>query len=1085
MDPVICNINDCNCNFNFNYSNVYHNVLYNNYNVCSFNDYNKPVTTTKIFIDSSVQEYKIVKCVIAPNEKLDYSEFNDRPSIKARIEGMENNCLLDTGARINVIDLEIAQKLQIRINKKTISSVICANGSGMDIVGTCSIIVVWKNKRINQLFYVAKAVFPAIIFGITLIRAIGLELRWSRESTMKDRTYTDKTNGEICALNPYINTLEYTDKMRFLNAKEKLNLREGNKLYKCINKFKNIFMAGRWDIGKTTLVKHRIDTSGQPILQKPRRQPNHLERHIDDAISNLERHGIIEKCSSPWNTPMVCVWKKEKKEIRLCLDFRLLNQVTERPAFPMPNIDEMLDSLKGMKWFSSIDLGNAYYQVELEESSKVKTAFSTKAGQYCFTRMPFGIAAAPATFQKLMTDVLKEMLWKEAMVYLDDILIFSKTEAEHIDRLEKLFTRIEAAGLRINPEKCKFFQEELRFLGHIVNRDGIKTDPEKIKSIMEFEQPKCIKKLRSFLGLCNYYRKFIKNYSKLAKILEEMCGGSKDVMHWSEAHSAAFHKLKEALTSAPILCYPDFEKEFILDTDASFDTIGAVLSQKNEKGEEQVIAYGSKSMSKHEIGYCITRKELLAIFHFTQHFKHYLYGARFKLRTDHKAIEFMMTTKKPITPQFQNWMNFLSSLDMKLEYRKGELHQNADALSRKDCMVCSQCLIQHEQAKTGKLKTRLLAINEDTLSIPWQQDSKEIREIIKAIGEGKETRFKQHEGCIRTVNNKIWIPKEFRKDCILFFHKALCHAGVKKTYSFMEEEYDMEEFKKIAETIIRSCTACQTAKTYTGKTKEKTMNLIADRPLDDIYMDFCGPMPIINGKKYVLGIIDRFSRYVSLTAVNNQDETTTIETLQQKWIFRFGAPACIHVDHGKVFESRLFKDFAKSRLIKIAFSSPYHHSSNGIIERQFRTVRDALNATLKERKSKNWVELLPEIEFSMNASVQSTIGYSPAEVILGKRLTLDGSRHYELDNKKIIDEIKKIEMGKPVTTTTKRNFQIGDWVLVKIENRQKGSDRYEGPYEIISKEHDRCVKMRNKTGRIINRNIEWLKPFKEGGCKDK
>jgi len=170
---------------------------------------------------------------------------------------------------------------------------------------------------------------------------------------------------------------------------------------------------------------------------------------------------MIEKCSSPWNTPMVCIWKKDKKEIRLCLDFRLLNQVTERPAFPMPNIDEMLDSLRGMKLFSSIDLGNGYYQVELEESSRLKTAFSTKTGQFCFTRMPFGIAAAPATFQKLMTDVLKEMLWKEALVYLDDILIFSKTEREHMKRLEKVFSRIQTAGLRINLEKCSFLQHGL------------------------------------------------------------------------------------------------------------------------------------------------------------------------------------------------------------------------------------------------------------------------------------------------------------------------------------------------------------------------------------------------------------------------------------------------------------------------------------------------------------------------------------------------------------------------------------------------------------------------------------------------
>jgi hypothetical protein len=888
----------------------------------------------------------------------------------------------------------------------------------------------------------------------------------------------------ICTTDPYINKYKYTSADRFRNAKEKLSLRDGTNLYKCIEKYKNIFMAGKWDIGKTSWIKHEIKTTGTPITQKPRRQPVHLERHIDDAIMNLEQNGIIEKCSSPWNTPMVCVWKKEKNEIRLCLDFRLLNQVTERPIFPMPNIDEMLDSLNGMKWFSSIDLGNAYYQVELETSSKLKTAFSTKTGQYCFTRMPFGIAAAPATFQRLMNDVLKDMLWKEALVYLDDILIFSKTETEHLDRLEKLFSKVQEAGLRINPEKCKLFQNELHFLGHVVNREGIKTDPNKIKTICEFQQPKCVKKLRSFLGLCNYYMKFISNYSKLARPLESMCSASKDTLFWTDLHSAAFNKLKESLTRAPVLMYPDFTKTFVLDTDASFDTIGAVLSQVNDHGEERVIAYGSKAMSKHEIGYCITRKELLAIVHFTQHFKHFLYGTRFKLRTDHKAIVFMMTTKKPITPQFQNWMNYLSSLDMIFEYRKGELHQNADALSSKECMVCAQCMTKHEEAKISKQRTRMLVLDEEELHIPWQQNNDEIRGIMSGIKEGLIQDFAFKDGCIRTVDDKIWIPKSSRNDCITFFHKFLCHAGVKKTYAFLMNEYAMEDLTKQVEQIVRSCIGCQLSKTYTKSTKEETINLISKRPFDDIYVDFCGPMPVINGKKYILGIIDRFSRYISLTAVNTQDDTTTIQTIMRQWILKFGAPACIHVDRGKVFESRSFTDFTKSMLIKLQFSSPYHHSANGIIERQFRTIRDAINATLKDTGRKNWVDILPEIEFSINASKQSTTKFSPSEIIFGKRIILDGSRRYDLDNKKIIEEVQQMENKKPQTHVQKRCFKQGDLVLLKVENRLKGTDRYEGPYRIIRNIHNRSVELENKTGRLICRNIEWLKPFKEGGCEE-
>ena len=238
---------------------------------------------------------------------------------------------------------------------------------------------------------------------------------------------------------------------------------------------------------------------------------------------------------------------------------------------------------------------------------------------------------------------------------------------------------------RLNPEKCQIFRKEVKFLGHIINKDGIQTDNTKIEAIQSFQKPKCVKNLRSFLGICNYYRRFIKDYAKKARALESICGKNNEKIRWTEMCEKAFREMKEALITAPVLVFPDFRKEFILDTDASFDTIGAVLSQKDEKGHEHVIAYGSHAMSSHEKGYCITRKELLAIYYFCKHFNYYLYGKRFVLRTDHKAITFMVTTKKPITAQFQTWINYLSNLDIKMEYRKGTSHTNAKMLSSKTC----------------------------------------------------------------------------------------------------------------------------------------------------------------------------------------------------------------------------------------------------------------------------------------------------------------------------------------------------------------------------------------------------------------
>ena len=675
-----------------------------------FNNNSKNLNLTNAFeMNETINNISISDlCVYKNNNLCDFNDLNlinyckidGRPFNKITLNNLKVYALFDTGAKISVVDRNVVKKLGLKISKEKSKSVSCANGSELIILGKIRINVEFNNKIVKGEFYVADKIYPEVVIGIDVLDILKIRL-----------VEIDDMMNNVLSLEA-----KFHKNISNMENLKNIDISKNHILFPIISKYKHIFMRNKWDIGRTEIIKHRILTECPPILIKSRRQPVHYEIQIEEIIKNLEENNIIKKCESPWNSPIVCVKKKESNEIRMCLDFRQLNKNTVRPAFPIPNINEMLDSLHGSQYFSSIDLGNAYYQVELEDESKEKTAFSTRYGQYCFNRMPFGIAAAPSTFQNLMSIIVGDMMWKEALVYLDDILIFSKTIEEHKIRIEKLFKRIDASGLKVNPEKCKFLVPELKFLGHIISNYGIKTDMSKIDAIKEFKTPTCIKHLRSFLGLANYYRKFIRDYSKIAKPLEELIGCKNKKLIWTEKCKISFDSLKDKLMKAPILGHPDFKKTFILDTDASFDSIGAVLSQYDENGKEIIIAFGSKAMSKHEIGYCITRKELLSIYYFTQHFKHYLYGKKFILRTDHKAITFMMTTKKPITAQFQNWINFLSSLDMKLEYRKGGLHNNADALSRFNTVECKQCQMAHHDAKTEKLKTRLLTISENKVS---------------------------------------------------------------------------------------------------------------------------------------------------------------------------------------------------------------------------------------------------------------------------------------------------------------------------------------------------------------------------------
>ena len=990
-----------------------------------------------------------------------YDKMKGRPSVQVEIQGLRADCLLDTGARINVMSYRFFRRLRDKTLNKTEDVLRCANNSPLIIKGRTELEVNIGLKNQKVMFVVVEDINTDVLGGIEMQRQFGIELTWVETSSPASRTF------EINSIEAKFGS-NTTDEERFARAILTLKIQQNGILRDLIWKNRSVFMAHKWDIGCTPLIKHVIQTSGRPINCKPYRQSVHLEPKINEVIENLRKSGVIRECNSPWNTPLVCVWKKGKEEVRLCLDFRELNKVTERQAFPMPNISEMLDYLGGAKYFSSIDLGNAYYQVELDSESQLKTAFSTKTGQFCFQRMPFGIAAAPGTFQELMTKVLRGL--EGTMVYLDDILVFATSMEEHYSRLDKVLERVGKAGLRINPEKCHFLKEELKFLGHIINKSGVQTDPSKTEAIRTFERPQCVKGLRSFLGICNYYRRFIKNYSTKAKALEEMCGQTEKKLQWPERCDEAFREMKEALQSPPILAFPDFRKQFILDTDASFDTIGAVLAQQGDDGLERVVAYGSHSMNNHEKGYCITRKELLAVYYFCQHFKHYLYGKRFILRTDHKALTFMSTTKKPITAQFQTWMNFLSSLDMKLEYRKGIEHSNADALSRTVCGTCTQCLTNHEDPKTDKNRTRMINTMMDENSLDWQKNSAEIMEIKKRLETGNTDKFVIIDGTIKTRSGRIWIPLERRTEKINETHKMLSHAGADKTFLYLANNYDMADMKDSVKDCVSRCEACQRVKVLTTKTKEDTMNLSAKEAFEKIYIDICGPLQeTFRKKRYILAIIDQYSRYISLTAITRQDEETLKRVILNVWIKKFGAPREIHTDCGRTFESTTLRKMMADRNIKHCLSSPYHHNTNGLVERQFRTIRDYINASLKDKTKRDWEEIIPDIEFTLNATVQKTTGKSPAQIIFGKNIFKE--RWYGSGETTAITD--------PVTTVlTRRHFQVGDKVLVEKTIRNKNDDRFEGPYDVIEKIHERKYLLRDDTGRVIKRNVEQLKTFK-------
>ena len=461
-----------------------------------------------------------------------------------------------------------------------------------------------------------------------------------------------------------------------------------DRLRNVIRKNLHVFAPESGPTTRTPLVEHDIDTGdSQPIRQKVRRLPLAQQSVAADEINKMLTSDVIEPSDSPWAAPIVLV-KKKDGSMRFCVDYRRLNNVTRKDSYPLPNIDDTFDSLGGAQYFCALDLASGYWQVPLSEDAKSKSAFITKQGLYQFKVMPFGLCNAPATFERLMDRVLRGHLGNRCLVYIDDVVVFGTDFESTLSNFETILSSLSKANLQLKPKKCELFKKEILYLGFIISGDGIKPDPAKTSAVSNWPRPCNVTDVRAFLGFASYHRRFIKNFSAIADPLTRLSKkGVKFV--WTSEQEIAFETLKRELISAPMIHHPNPSDPFILDTDASAFAIGGVLSQVVD-GVERVIGYASQTLSKSQRNYCTTHRELLAVVQFTRHFRHYLWGRKFHLRTDHSSIRWLLNYQDA-EGMISRWLSRLSEYDFSIEHRPGTKHLNADGLSR--CHSCKnpQC----------------------------------------------------------------------------------------------------------------------------------------------------------------------------------------------------------------------------------------------------------------------------------------------------------------------------------------------------------------------------------------------------------
>ena len=807
---------------------------------------------------------------------------------------------------------------------------------------------------------------------------------------------------------------------KHLDGKDKPNLAN------LLNNFGNTFSKDSQDIGSTSITKHNIklhDTT--PIKIPARKMSKEKQVAADEQIEDALAKGLISKSDSPFSAPLVMVRKKDGS-FRMCLDYREVNARTIKDAYPLPRINETLDYLSGNTWFCSLDLTSGYNQIAMGEG-KEYTAFATRQGLFHWNVMSFGLCNAPATFQRLMDRVLSNLNWKSCLVYLDDILVIGKTVEETMSRLEQVLGRLRDAGLKLKPSKCSLFQKELVYLGHVISGQGIQTDKDKIAAIVSWPPPKNLKELRSFLGLAKYYSQFVEKFADLAAPLYDLTKKTAKYK-WSSDCQTAFDALKESLTTTPILAYPRDDCEFLLDTDASDRAIGAVLSQIQD-GKERVIAYYSKMLSSTERNYCVTRRELLAVVKATDHFRQYLLGRKFTVRSDHSSLQWLTNFATPEN-QLARWLEKLSEYDFKIVHRKGNLHGNADALSRPPCKkpsCCCQLLPKVTSNKKVQCDLESVGVEAIRVESEWSEEFLteaqnndpvlntiiKLKEVLnerpsfdtisnkspecKALwGEWELLEFrngllkrKTFSPQMETVTFPTVLPKKLRKEVMEAYHDhSAGHFGVAKTLGKIQGKFYWPKMKDEISLWCRTCDHCAKVRRPHKTPRSGLKSVQVGAPFERIAADIVGPFQETeSGNVWMIVVQDYFSKWVEAYPMPDEKAETVAEKLVLEWISRKGSPLEYHTDMGANFESKIVKEVCRIFQTRKTKTTPYHPQSDGMVERVNSTLQEMLTK-LGQEHFLEWDKLLPLVAMAYNTSVHLATGMTPYMVLHGTEMTL-------------------------------------------------------------------------------------------------
>ena len=779
-----------------------------------------------------------------------------------------------------------------------------------------------------------------------------------------------------------------------LNWQNIFKIQEENpQLQSILDAHGDVFSEGLGTL-KGTTAKIYVDPEATPKFMKARPVPYALKAKVELELDRLQRENIISPIEfSEWAAPIVPVVKQDGS-VRICGDYKgTVNQVSKLDNYPIPKTEDLLATLGGGNKFTKLDMSQAYQQLELEESSKKFTTINTHKGLYQYNRLPFGVSSAPGIFQRTMENLLQGI--PHVVVRIDDILVSGKDELNHLANFEKVLSRLSTAGLRLRLDKCLFMQSSVTYCGYVITGDGIQPMAAKVEAIKNAPEPKDVSQLRAFLGLLNYYHRFLPDVATVLEPLHQLLRkGSK--WAWLEQQQTAFEEARELLQSTDLLVHFDPEKELVLATDASDYGVGAVLSHKMKNGTERPIGYVSRSLQEAERKYSTLEKEALAIIFGVKKFHQFLYGHRFIIKTDHKPLEGLLNEKKGIpsqaAPRIQRWALTLASYEYEISYKAGQTNGNADGLSRLPLPVMPDSV---------PLPGETILLMENLEGTPvhsghikaWTKRDPVLSQVLRYILEGwpkavnseeltpyytKRTELSVEDGCI-LWGTRVIVPPQGRSKVLSELHEA--HPGESRMKALARSYVwwpglDQDIVKK-----VKSCDECQAHQSTPAEAPLHPWEW-PGFPWSRLHVDYAGPY---KGEMFLI-VIDAYSKWLEVHCMKSTTSNATIEKLREIFATH-GLPATLVSDNGSNFTSSEFEEFMKRNGIKHIKVAPYHPASNGLAERAVRVFKEGF-----EKMGEGSIQTkISRFLLRYRTTPHSTTGVPPSELLMERKL------HTQLD----------------------------------------------------------------------------------------